>query len=93
MGQRKRSRDEWNCDHCLRSAFRVLHINIRLAARVQKRMKSLLDTMHYGNTNIGDEIDKLWLRGRLRITCFEQIDFLPNFKQKHCPVSSGLWAL
>ncbi len=86
----KRSRDEWNCDHTLRSAIAVSCVPYyqELARRVgAKRMKSLLDTMHYGNTNIGDEIDSFWLRGRLRITCFEQIDFLRRFQTETLPVS------
>lgn len=86
----KRSREEWNRDHTLRSAIAVSCVQYyqELARRVgAKRMKSLLDTLQYGNANIGDKIDSFWLRGRLRITCFEQIDFLRRFQAETLPVS------
>lgn len=86
----KRQIEAWNQDHTLRSAIAVSCVPYyqELARRVgAKRMKAYLDTLHYGNRNIGDEIDSFWLRGRLRITCFEQIDFLRRFHAETFPVS------
>jgi beta-lactamase class D len=41
-----------------------------------ERMEQALDRFAYGNRDIGGGIDQFWLRGNLRISAEEQIDFL-----------------
>jgi beta-lactamase class D len=86
----RREIESWNRDHTLRSAIAVSCVPYyqELARRVgAKRMKAYLDTLRYGNADTGMVIDHFWLSGRLRITCFEQIEFLRRLHADALPVS------
>jgi len=87
----RRDIEAWNKDHTLRSAIAVSCVPYyqELARRVgAKRMKLWLDTLRYGNADTtGMVIDRFWLSGRLRTTCFEQIDFLHRLQSGRLPVS------
>jgi beta-lactamase class D len=51
-----------------------------LARRIApERMRAHLAQFQYGNQNIGGGIDQFWLRGDLRVSAEEQIDFLRRF--------------
>lgn len=75
----QRSVPEWNRDHSLRTGIEVSAVWAyqELARRVgDDAMASWVDEAGYGNRDIGGGIDQFWLRGDLRISPFEQLDFL-----------------
>jgi beta-lactamase class D len=78
----KRSIESWNQNHNLESAFKnsVVWFYQELARRVgSEKMKNYVEQCHYGNQNIEGGIDSFWLDGELRISTFEQIEFLKKF--------------
>jgi len=92
----ERSREEWNRDHTLASAFRVSAVWFyqELARRVgAERMQAFLDTVGYGNRKMGGPIDMFWLDGGLRITPRQQVDFLVRLFKNDLPFSSRTMAL
>lgn len=69
----------WNQDQTLESAFKVSCVWCyqKIARKVgAERYGSALATLDYGNQSIGNEIDRFWLNGELRISAREQIEFL-----------------
>ena len=46
-------------------------------------MKKYLEAFHYGNREIGTQIDRFWLDGPLRTTALEQVEF---FEKKIRPL-------
>ncbi len=61
-----------------------------LARRVgHDRMQKWVTQVGYGNRNIGskEDVDKFWLRGELRITPQEQIQFLQRLYKNDLPFS------
>ncbi len=92
----ERSREEWNRDHTLASAFRgsVVWFYQELARRVgAKRMQAFLDTVGYGNRTMGGPIDMFWLDGGIRITPRQQIEFLVRLFKSDLPFSRRTMAL
>ena len=82
----------WNQDLNLREAFKVSAVWFYqiLARRVgYEQMKYWVTQAKYGNQMIGkpEEIDQFWLRGELRITPQEQIQFLRRFYNNELPFS------
>jgi beta-lactamase class D len=72
----------WAQDHTLRTALSnsVVWYYKELARRIgPERMQSYVDRFDYGNQNISGGIDQFWLRGGLRISADEQIEFLQRF--------------
>lgn len=72
----------WKGDHTLASAFRnsVVWYYRELARQVgPERMQSWIDRLDYGNHSISGGIDLFWLRGGMRISALEQVDFLERF--------------
>ncbi len=51
----------------------------------KERMQHWLDTARYGNTVIGDSIDLFWLKGGLRITPRQQVQFLRRLNEERLP--------
>jgi beta-lactamase class D len=87
---KKRFYDAWNQDQNLSSAIRISCVWFyqELARRVGKdKMQFYLDTLNYGNSIMGADVDKFWLEGELRISAIEQIDFLTNFLNRDLPFS------
>lgn len=69
----------WNQDQTLRSALR--HSTVwafqRLAREIGRmRESAYLGEIGYGNARLGEEVDAFWLDGSLRISAYEQVDFL-----------------
>jgi len=87
----RRSREEWNRDHDLRSAIQqsVVWYYQELARRVgPERMQKWVSAFHYGNEDISGGIDRFWLGSSLRISPDEQVDFLGRLHARELPASS-----
>ncbi len=85
-----RGNPNWDRDNDLQSAFKysVVWYYQELARRVgEGRMREWVTKAHYGNENIGGGIDQFWLRGDLRITPAQQIDFLKRLYLNQLPFS------
>jgi beta-lactamase class D len=88
--EKKRFYDKWNQDQNLKSAMKYSCVWFyqELARRVgEEKMQAYLDSTKYGNSKIGADIDKFWLEGELRISAFEQIEFLNKFLTNDLPFS------
>lgn len=86
----------WNKDLTLKEAFAVSSVPVyqHIARLVgPERMQRYVQQARYGNANIGGEIDSFWLRGDLRISAMEQIDFLHRLYQDQLPFSVGTMAM
>ncbi|MBP1679761.1 MAG: beta-lactamase [Proteobacteria bacterium] len=83
----------WNQDQNVSSAFKrscvwcyqLFARNIGL-----EKYHEYLKKLHYGNETTGDNVERFWLDGELRISAYEQIAFLKKlydnalpFQQKH----------
>lgn len=80
----------WPHDQTLRSAFRysVFWYYQELARRVGRaRMRRWLKRLDYGNRTMGDEVDRFWVDGSLKISADEQVEFLKAFHSGRLPVS------
>ena len=81
----------WNADHDLKTAFKnsTVWYYQELARRVgEEKMKYWVDKARYGNQDISGGIDQFWLSGGLRITPFQQIDFLRRLRHGELPFSA-----
>ncbi len=84
---------EWNRDHSLRSGIEVSAVWLfqALARDVGEReMAGWVERADYGNADIGGGIDEFWLRGELRISPVEQLDFLERMVEGELPFSSAV---
>ncbi len=80
----------WNQDLNMRLAIKysVVWFYQELARRVgEERMQYYIDTVGYGNRDISGGIDRFWLDGNLRISQFEQIEFLKKLYNSSLPFS------
>jgi beta-lactamase class D len=80
---------DWNRDHTLRSAVQVSCLPcFQSIARKggEAQMKDWVSRLDYGNRDIGGKIDFFWLGGALRITPFQQIDFLRRLDGAKLPI-------
>ncbi|WP_435389006.1 class D beta-lactamase [Halomonas maura] len=69
----------WNQDQTLRSALRYSTVWVfqRLAEQIgRERERAYLSEIGYGNATLGDDVERFWLDGSLRVTAIEQVDFL-----------------
>lgn len=86
----KRWNENWNKDHDLKTAYKnsTVWYYQELARRVDgDRMKHFLDTVGYGNKDTSGGIDQFWLAATLRITPFEQVEFLKRLHDNKLPFS------
>jgi beta-lactamase class D len=88
----QRKQPEWNRDLNMREAINLSAIWFYqvLARRVgHERMQKWVTQVGYGNQKIGskEDIDKFWLRGELRTTPEQQIQFLRRFYNHDLPFS------
>lgn len=86
----KRHFPEWNQDLDMKTAikFSAVPYYQELARRVgEERMKEMVTKLNYGNMDISGGIDQFWLSGNLRISQFQQIDFLVRLYKDELPVS------
>jgi beta-lactamase class D len=84
------SNPAWNRDHTLRSAVQVSCVPCfqSIARKVgEVQMKDWVNRLDYGNRDISGKIDFFWLGGALRITPFQQIDFLRRLDGGKLPIS------
>lgn len=80
-----RAYQSWNNDQNLKSAFKhsTVWFYQELARRIgEKKMFKYIRKNHYGNQNINGGIDLFWLKGDLRISQMEQIEFLKKLYEK-----------
>jgi beta-lactamase class D len=80
----------WNQDLNMRLAIKYSAVWFyqELARRVgEERMQHYIDTVGYGNGDISGGIDRFWLDGDLRISQFEQIEFLKKLYNNSLPFS------
>ncbi len=84
----EREIDSWNQDHSLRSGIEVSAVWLyqQLAREVGlERMQELIDAVGYGNARVGPSVDDFWLRGDMRISPQEQLDFLEQLYRGDLP--------
>jgi len=80
----------WEKDHTLESAIKASAVPYyqELSRRVGKeRMQAYVKKVNYGNSNIGDVVDRFWLDGPLKITAYEQLDFIERLYKNQLPFS------
>ncbi|MEO1056509.1 MAG: penicillin-binding transpeptidase domain-containing protein [Actinomycetota bacterium] len=78
----------WNQDHSLRSGIEVSAVWVyqQLARKVGiERMQEVVSAVGYGNARVGPNVDDFWLRGDLRISPQEQLDFLEQLHTGDLP--------
>lgn len=81
---------QWEKDMPMTEAIRISNVPVyqEIARRIgMERMRHWVELMHYGNHNIGQEIDQFWLKGPLAISAIEQAQFLARLVQGFLPVS------
>lgn len=86
-----RSIDAWNRDHSLRTAIEVSAVWVyqQFARAIgADRMQDAVESAEYGNEDIEGPIDEFWLRGELRISPMEQLDFLSRLLVDDLPFES-----
>ncbi|MEZ5198111.1 MAG: class D beta-lactamase [Bacteroidales bacterium] len=87
----QRNFSAWNQDINLSQAIKysVVWYYQELARRVgEQRMQEWITKSQYGNEEIGGGIDQFWLRGDLRITPQQQIEFLKRLYRNELPFSN-----
>jgi beta-lactamase class D len=85
-----RQNAKWNRDHDLKTAYKnsTVWYYRELARRVGgERMKFWLDKSQFGNSDTSGGVDLFWLRGGLRVTPEQQIDFLRRLRNDKLPFS------
>ena len=83
-------RPEWEHDQTLATGMKysVVWMFQEIARRTGKeRMKEWLDRLDYGNKDMRGGIDQFWLQGQLRITAFQQVDFLRKLSEGELPMT------
>lgn len=77
----KRAYEVWNQDQTLKSAFLVSCVWCYQKFTAQLSKENYLEYLkrfNYGNAIIGSNISEFWLDGSLKISAYEQIEFLKN---------------
>ena len=85
-----RSNPDWNKDMTMAEAFKVscLPYYQELARRIgAKAMQHYLDTVQYGNKQIGKQIDSFWVNNTLLISPDEQVGFIKRLYHGELPFS------
>lgn len=85
-----RSNPAWNKDMNMREAFKVSNVAYyqEIARRIgAPNMQHYLDTMNYGNMNMGGKIDEFWLNDSLKISADEQVGFLKRMYFNELPLA------
>ena len=86
---------EWEQDMGLRTAIRVSNVPVyqELARRIGlERMRAGIDKLGYGNSEIGDVVDRFWLVGPLQISAVEQVQFLARLAEDALPIPKPVTA-
>jgi beta-lactamase class D len=85
-----RVRAAWERDHTLATGMRdsVVWMFQEVARRTgRERMREWLDRLEYGNRDMRGGIDLFWLQGALRVSAFEQVDFLRRLSEAALPAT------
>lgn len=80
----------WERDHTLASGLgeSVVWMFQEVARRIGKAaMREWLDRLDYGNRDIGGGIDHFWLQGGLRVSAYEQVEFLHRLAEGRLPMT------
>ncbi|HEY3494171.1 MAG TPA: penicillin-binding transpeptidase domain-containing protein [Polyangiaceae bacterium] len=80
---------DWNQDLALRDAIRVSCVPCfqSIARKVgEARMREWVTKLDYGNRDIAGGIDQFWLRGALRISPVQELDFVRRLDLAQLPV-------
>jgi beta-lactamase class D len=83
--------ENWNQDQTLRSAMRYscIWVFFDIAERVGiKKYDRYLNSFNYGNMNTAGPPTRFWLAGDLRISAFQQVEFLRKFYNYELDVSA-----
>jgi len=83
----------WEHDMSMRDAIRISNVPIyqEVARRVgMQRMRTALAKLEYGTCETGDTVDTFWLKGPLRISAVEQVDFLKRLTSGELPLAPGV---
>ncbi|NCD11219.1 MAG: class D beta-lactamase [Epsilonproteobacteria bacterium] len=75
----ERSIPSWNQDQTLSLAFKrsCVWCYQKFARSIGlEKYRSYLHTLDYGNTKTGNDVERFWLDGELRISAYEQVAFL-----------------
>lgn len=86
----------WNKDQSMETAFpsSCVWFYQELAKRIGKdKYESYLKKIKYGNEQAGPEITTFWLNGDLRISAFEQIDFLKKVYAREYPFKASSYEM
>lgn len=84
----ERSIKAWNQDQTLSSAFKssCVWCYQKFARGIGlEKYDAYLQKLHYGNAKTGDNVERFWLDGALRISAYEQIAFLKKLYQDELP--------
>jgi beta-lactamase class D len=87
----QRSVPEWNADTDMKTAFKnsTVWFYQSLAIGIgSERMHYWIDKLQYGNRNISGRIDEFWLKGKLRITPHQQLEFVKKLHDEALPLSA-----
>jgi len=82
--------ETWYGEHNLKSAikFSVVPVYRHIATIIgDEKMKYYIQGFNYGNKDISSGIDNFWLNGSLKISAFEQIEFLKKFFNSRLNIS------
>lgn len=88
----KRGYDLWNKDQTLQSAISVSCVWCykQFTQKISKeKYYDYLFKFNYGNKTIGKDKSSFWLNGNLKISAYEQIDFLKKFYNENLPISKN----
>lgn len=80
--------EPWNKDQTLETAFpsSCVWFYQELAKRVENdKYLSHLNKLHYGNEKTGPDVTTFWLKGELKISAREQIEFLKKLYKEEIP--------
>ena len=80
----------WEQDHNLRSGIKnsVVWLYQKIARDIgEEQMQQLVNSIEYGNQNIGGGIDRFWLDGDIQITALQQIELLKKIHLETLPFS------
>lgn len=86
--RRQRDIPSWNRDQDLRSSMRhsVVWVYEEIARALgEERERQFLLQIAYGNADPGGGIERFWLDGALRISAFEQLQFLQRLYRNQLP--------
>lgn len=92
----KRWVPEWNQDHSLKTALKAsaAWFYVEASKRAgRETMQKYYDAAQYGNRDTTGFGEDYWVKGKLRITPRQQIEFLVKFYENRLPISPPVLAL